>query len=258
MTRTKPCVLWFAFTAISCAATPALSADLGLKDSYAPVALRPAAGPCYVRGDVGYSFSSTPDVSWPVTDPLIGDFVTDNVSNVSIENTWLAEAGVGCGSGSRGVRGELVLGYRGKRDIDGEPHPWYPVDDDPLHTNVTTYTAMLNVYADLGVYRGFQPYVGAGIGLAYHMVDDVYFTGNPFLVNQIDGDNDVAFAWALMAGIGYQISDRAILDLGYRYIDLGKATSERSDSSGFVNPRVVIDDLVAHEIKLGLRYHFGG
>jgi opacity protein-like surface antigen len=61
-----------------------------------------------------------------------------------------------------------------------------------------------------------------------------------------------------MAGVGYQLSDRAVLDFGYRYIDLGKATSERSDTAFFVNPRVVIRDMDAHEFKVGLRYHFGG
>jgi opacity protein-like surface antigen len=61
-----------------------------------------------------------------------------------------------------------------------------------------------------------------------------------------------------MAGVGYQISDKAILDVGYRYIDMGKISSQRSDTAGFVNPAVKIDDIAAHEVKIGLRYHFGG
>ncbi len=89
-------------------------------------------------------------------------------------------------------------------------------------------------------------------------MSDVYFTGNPALTNRIKGDNDLSFAWSLMAGVGYQISDRAILDVGYRYIDLGSISSQRSDSGGFVNPAVKLDDLTAHEVKVGLRYHFGG
>ena len=116
---------------------------------------------------------------------------------------------------------------------------------------------MLNGYKDFGNFGGFTPYAGAGIGVAYNIVDDVYFTGNPDLPNRIHGDRDIAFAWALMAGVGYQISDRAILDIGYRFIDMGKANSERSDTAFSVNPRVRIDDLEAHEVKVGLRYHFG-
>lgn len=195
----------------------------------------------------------------------------DKVSKTNSEDGWFGEGGLGCSfGGSRGVRFEAMLGYRGSRKIDGEPQiydpgppvggpvvPGVPIDD-PLHTSITTTTLMLNAYKDFGNFGGFIPYVGAGIGVAYHQMDDVYFTGNPNLLNRIKGDNDIAFAWSLMAGVGYQISDKAILDVGYRYIDLGKISSQRSDSAGFVNPAVKIDDITAHEVKVGLRYHFGG
>ena len=276
--------------------TPAAAADLGygrgsIKDGYVapmPEVHRGAAGPCYVRADIGYSLSGDPDAKWPVNNgtwvdanaDLIVDanevtstFVSDAVSGASIENTWLAEAGIGCGSGSRGFRAEAVLGYRGDRKFDGQPAfydpgpaigtdfnpaPYVPeVYDDPMHTSLRTYTMMLNVYKDLGSFGPLTPYVGAGIGAAYHMMKEIYFTDNPNLTNRIEGNNDLSFAWALMAGVGYQVSDRAILDFGYRYIDLGKATSGRVDNAGFVNPRVNIDDITAHEFKVGLRYHFG-
>ena len=62
-----------------------------------------------------------------------------------------------------------------------------------------------------------------------------------------------------MAGAGFQISKRVVLDLGYRFIDLGKAESGRGDTSGFANnPPLQINDLTAHEFKVGLRFHFGG
>ena len=124
-----------------------------------------------------------------------------------------------------------MLGYHGERKIDGEPlyyagpavvGPPAPSLVDPAHTSVKTYTAMVNVYKDLGKFGNVTPYVGAGIGVAYNQMSEVYFTGNPALTNRIAGDNDIALAWSLMAGIGYQISDRAILDVGYRYLDTGK------------------------------------
>ncbi len=245
-------------------ATSAAAADLGygggsVKDQYIPP--MPAVGNCYVRADVGYSGSADPDVSWPITDAGTGEFITDHVRNIDFDDTWFGEGGIGCGSGSRGFRGEVVVGYHGERDYSGEPGLWYPaaapVEADPLHTTITSYTLMVNGYKDLGNFRGFTPYVGAGVGIAYNIVDDVYFTGNPALVNQIHGDSDLALAWSLMAGVGYQISPRTVIDVGYRYLDLGKANSERSDSAGFVNPRVNFDDLVSHEVKVGLRYHFG-
>ncbi|MCB1522260.1 MAG: porin family protein [Hyphomicrobiaceae bacterium] len=298
----------FAVAAISF--SPANAADLGgyessygggsVKDGYAPLpqVVQGGTGPCYVRADVGYSWSQDPSVSWPVSNEVFdgadvapADGIADGdanangvidadevtyqyagsaVRNASLENTWLGEVGVGCGSGSRGLRAEVMFGFRGDRKFDGEPEiyqgslvgtptglPPPPVTDDPMHSSLQTYTLMFNVYKDLGKWGNFVPYVGAGIGMAYHQLDNVYFTGNPALTNQIHGNNDLSFAWSLMAGVGYQISDRAILDIGYRYIDMGSITSQRSDTAFQVNPAVKFEDLTAHEIKVGLRYHFG-
>lgn len=294
-----------AFAAAAIFAIPANAADLGgyggsVKDGYVPLPQVSAggAGPCYFRADVGYSWSRDPSASWPVTnqefdyadanadgfadgdtnqDGIIdaGEITTsylgNAVSNASLENTWLGEVGAGCGSGSRGLRAEVMLGFRGDREFNGDPLIYQgsligeptgvlppPVTDDPMHTSLRTYTLMLNLYKDLGNFGGFVPYVGAGIGAAYHQLDNIYFTDNPHLSNQIHGNNDLAFAWSLMAGVGYQISDRAILDVGYRYIDMGSITSQRSDTAFNVNPAVKFDDLTAHEIKVGLRYHIGG
>ncbi len=288
------------------------AADLGaprggsIKDGYMEAMPQVSrGGNCYFRADVGYSWAKDPDMTWPVnsdtiTGYFLGDdtnnafvetdrtstFVTDQVTNGSRENGAFGEIGAGCGlamgNPGRGFRGELMFGFRGDREIYGEPgdynidyvivpdpagpatppagHPDDPATpvEDPLHTSIRSYTMMFNMYKDLGQFGRVTPYVGAGIGAAYHMVDETYFTGNYALPARITGNNDLSFAWSLMAGVGYQISDRAVLDLGYRYIDLGSAETGRSDSAGFVNPAVQIDDISAHEIKVGLRYSFGG
>ena len=222
---------------------------------------------CYFRGDVGYSWSRDPDVKWTVTDgdplsPTFGNFITDAVTNVNIDNAWLLEGGFGCGSTTgRGLRGELMLGWHGKRGIDGTPGPWNPgppATSDPLHTSVTTTTLMFNGHYDLGRFDRFTPYLGTGVGVAYNRMDEVYFTGNPALTNRIEGDERWSLAWSLMAGVGVQITERVTLDLGYRYLDMGKAQSGTVDNLGFINPRVRIDDLTAHEFKVGLRFAFGG
>ncbi len=293
-----------AVAAVAASAMPAVAADLGgmrggsTKDGYVPLpqVVQSGAGPCYMRADIGYSWSNA-NASWPVYNEVFDSADVDangiadgdtngngtidqgevtysyagSAVNGSLENTWLGEVGAGCGSGSRGIRAEVMLGFRGARDFDGEPMIYQgsligtptgaappAVTEDPMHTSLKTYTLMLNVYKDLGNFGGFVPYVGAGIGAAYHQLDNISFTGNPALTNQIHGDNDLAFAWSLMAGVGYQLSDRAIIDVGYRYIDMGSITSQRSDTAFNVNPAVKLDDLTAHEIKVGLRYHLGG
>ncbi len=91
--------------------TDAFAADLGgsIKDGYdaAPAYVASAVGPCYFRGDVGYSASGDPSVSWPVNngvwtdgngdnivdgDEISYEHVTDNVTNVSLENTGSPKA----------------------------------------------------------------------------------------------------------------------------------------------------------------------
>ena len=265
-----------ALSAVAAFAGSAAAADLGsyprgsVKDGYVqpmPEIVRGPSGPCYFRADVGYDASTDADITWAQTDPTSHVFLSDKVKTLSSDTAWFGEAGVGCGSGSRGLRGEVMLGYHGARDLEGEPaNAWYqpaggpgvPPEADPLHASITSYTLMFNAYRDMGNVRGFTPYVGAGVGMAYNKMDEVYFTGNPALVNTIHGSNELSFAWSAMAGVGYQISDRAIIDVGYRYLDLGDASSDRVDSAGFVNPRVNVDDIASHEIKVGLRYHFGG
>ena len=59
-----------AFAAAACLSAPAFAADLyggSIKDG--PVVMS-SPGHCYVRGDVGYSWSRDPDVKWTVTDPI--------------------------------------------------------------------------------------------------------------------------------------------------------------------------------------------
>ncbi len=209
------------------------------------------------------------DSFWQQTSTYMGDSVT----STSMENGWFGGIGIGCGSGSRGLRGEVMLNHIGHRKIDGTPIDYnnggpqpvigvipapYPGVVDPLHTSVSSTTLMFNGYYDFGKFSNFTPYVGAGVGVAYNRMSDVYFTGNPDLLARIQGDSRLSLAWSLMAGVGYQVTDRAVLDFGYRYMNYGKAQSGQIDSAGYVNPRVYVNDMSAHEFKVGLRYHFGG
>ena len=263
--------------ALSLAALPAVAADLGnghwgrgsIKDDHA--AAPSQASTCYYRADVGTSFSNNPNLRWTADDGLgaAGAGLQERVTNTSMANTWTGGVGVGCGSGSRGFRYEAMLGYHGQRGINGTTSPF---DDDggaplggpnvaephKIHSAVTSYTGMVNGYFDLGNMRGFVPYVGAGVGLAYHQMDDYTYSVGGARPYRVTGDNDLTLAWSVMAGVGYQVSDRAILDIGYRYLDLGRAATGRADPNSFTPSKLSVDDMTAHEFKIGLRYHMGG
>lgn len=278
--------------AVAASGSPVSAADLGnphggsiKDDGYAASAavMRGPAGPCYVRGDLGHSWARGPDANWAVTNET-RDFANpaaspkgytstyayagDTVTDTSVGNSWFGGVGLGCGSGSRGIRGEVMLNQTGSRNFTGTPLNYTitninvgapPNVDyvDPMHTSIKSTTLMFNGYKDLGSFGGITPYLGAGVGVAYNKMGDVSFTGNPLLLNTIEGASRLSLAWSLMAGVGYQLNERAILDLGYRYMDYGKAESGRIDNTGAINPAVRISDITAHEFKVGLRYHFG-
>jgi opacity protein-like surface antigen len=233
------------------ALTPAHAADLGggggsLKDAWVVPAQR-VAGPCYARTDVGYSWSQTPNSQY------VGN-VDPSMFDQSLSDGWFTEAGLGCGSGSRGWRGELMFGLREEKDFRGGYSNFPCPVPGELSTNIKTYTMMFNGYYDLGNMNGFVPYVGAGLGWAYHKMDDVFSDVTTGIQN---GEDKLSFAWSVMAGFGYQLTDRVILDVGYRYIDLGSARSSNIDNVFAPNPRLEVNDMTAHEIKFGVRYHFG-
>lgn len=240
-------------------AAPAAAADLNyggsIKDGYmAPMPeIRRAAGPCYLRGDVGYSWAGSVDGTY------VGNAggADPNVRGGELDGGGVYEVGLGCGSGSRGLRGDITFGFRSndfKGDVD--IFVFNPIDP-PIKTSIDSYTVMANAYYDFGHFRGFVPYVGAGVGVALHDMDYVHIE-HPLSPNPQFGDTKVDLAWALMAGVGYQVTSNMIVDVGYRYINLGSAYSHTEDVVlGGPNPRLVVDDIDAHEFKVGLRYHFG-
>ncbi len=228
------------------ASTQAGAADLpawggSMKDM--PMA-EEAAG-CYVGVDAGYSWSNKPDVSY------------ENTLGITFENRTYSDTGfvefmAGCVI-THGLRAEIAFAHRGDNDLVVIPQP-----NDPITTSVNSDTVMFNLYYDFGNWGGVMPYVGAGVGFALHDMENVIFQNAGLLGNNPQfGDEDYAFAWAVMAGIQAPITNAVSVDLGYRYIDMGSVSSDGLDNTGFVNPPLELDNLTAHEVKLGVRVQIG-
>lgn len=130
---------------------------------------------------------------------------------------------------------------------------------------IDVLTGLVNVYADLGTWYGFTPYVGAGLGFADKAMRGNY-TQTTCVVERCDGlpgagprdavarpDHAVTgFAWALTAGLSYDIGAGFTVDAAYRYVDLGRAKSGL-DAFGYGTR---LKDLSANEFRIGLRYTF--
>ncbi len=93
---------------------------------------------------------------------------------------------------------------------------WAGLDGDGHLT-----TVLGNLYFDIPLDGALTPYLGAGAGYGWA------------------SGNDEGFAFALMAGVDFALTDRLSADLGYRY---------RQVLDG--------DDPHDHQVLLGLRYSF--
>ena len=167
----------------------------------------------------------------------------NQAQNEKLADRGFIEGGIGCQL-SDTFRVDVTGGYLFKASL----HDPYP---NSLSANLETYTGFVNMYYDITNYGGFTPYVGGGVGVAYHELTNLTFPAGAR-----DGSN-YDFAWHVTAGMSYDLSDSLKLDVAYRYMDLGEARS--NSDLGHVSGAgpIAVRDLHDHQIKVGLRYHFG-
>ncbi|WP_068313485.1 outer membrane protein [Polycladidibacter hongkongensis] len=120
---------------------------------------------------------------------------------------------------------------------------------------ISGLTFLANAYVDLPNSSALTPYFGAGIGSSYLITGDVAATAADGSVARHGGARKWSLAWAMMAGVGLEISPQLSLDAGYRYIKYGAAHSAAYYSGGNM-VRTQFDGLDAHEIRFGMRYQF--
>ena len=218
-------------------ASPAWSADM-LPPPPAPsveVADHSSSSCLYMRADVGGAFHERPEVTKAAIGAGGGLGGGTNAIGETIEDTALFEVGVGCQL-LENFRVEAVVGTRLKQSLADS--------FNSLDAELWTSTAFFNVTYDITNYAGWTPYIGGGIGVAYHRIEDVVAP-----VDSSSGD-EFDFAWNIHAGISYDLTPQTKIDFGYRLADLGRA------KSGGPIP-MFVDDLMTHEFKIGIRYHFG-
>lgn len=152
-------------------------------------------------------------------------------SNYS-ENTMVASLAFG-------VRlNDFRVELEGKADTGSKDNKAF--GHDTITDKIKTYAVMANAYYDIPLKSKFHPYVGAGIG-AGHIKGDIYDISA----------STTNFAWQLMVGIGYDLTEHWKLDLGYNYISYGDLSRGRTPDVD-----VQLNDIEGHNITLGTRYEF--
>lgn len=115
-----------------------------------------------------------------------------------------------------------------------------------IDADISVSTLFLNAYYDFHVGGLFTPYVGLGLGNAYHTTD-ARVSG--WYGNYGGEDESSDLAWNIGAGVGLRASSRLVLDLGLRYVDYGTAKYKDRGNS-------VRAELAGSEMLVGLRYEF--
>ena len=231
-------------------AVPALAADLPEPPVIEqPVYEAPAAdyGGWYIRGDIDYHKPSWRGADYITYGPPPG---TASFDSGELKGAFSLGAGVGYQVNSH-FRADLTADYWFKSKFTG-----HTSCDTCFSTDTSKMSALLllaNAYVDLGTWHGVTPYVGAGIGGAHVKWDD--------LTNSIEGFDQThkgtsnwRFAYALMAGASYCLTDRVALDAGYRFthINGGRMFEFNGAGPGFDR------GFNTHEVRAGLRYSLGG
>ncbi|HET7850063.1 MAG TPA: outer membrane beta-barrel protein [Pseudolabrys sp.] len=222
----------------------------------------------YLRGDIGFS------------NQRVGRLFNINYNNfdsvTNIDKSFDAAPIFGLGIGyyfNNWLRFDVTGEYRGKANFHGFDIGAIPgggFSDDRYTGSKSEWTFLFNGYVDLGTWYRITPFIGAGVGVSRNTISN--FGDFSVCVNSLscagNGGSDAFagsaskwnFAWALYAGLGYQLSPDVALELSYRYIDLGSARTGDviafDGTNNFNNP-MEFHHLTSQDIRLGLRVNFG-
>jgi len=239
---------------------PALAADIydgGLKGGY-DVPPPPSDRGIYLKGFIG---QANPDVGNLWTDGFDDSF---SVVHKDIKSSPLYGIGVGW-QARHWLRFDGTIEYRGDATFLGQDHyALFGPGANEYTADIQSWLGLANAYIDMGNWCGFTPYIGAGIGFATISVkglrDDGIngSTGPAFPSVAYGGDKTTTnFAWALHAGVSYDVTPQFAVDLAYRYSDLGSAKSGEIttfDGAATVPSGLHIKDITSNDLLLGFRY----
>lgn len=235
------------------ASAPAMAADIydgGLKGGY-EVAAPPSDRGFYVKGYIG---QANPDVGNMWNEYYNNDAVV--VNDNAIKSTPLYGIGVGWQARSW-LRFDLTGEYRGDAQFVGNDIYTGFGYTNEYTADIKSWLGLANAYIDMGHWCGFTPFVGAGIGFSTITVEGLKDVNAKTGGVAFGADKTTSnFAWAIHAGVSYDVTPQTVIELAYRYADLGDAKSgvvtayDGSDSYG----GHYIKDITSNDLLLGVRY----
>ena len=219
-------------------------------------------GGWYIRGDIGMTNQSVGSLDNALFATATGLRVVD----MNFESGMLFGLGVGYKWNSW-LRFDVTGEYRGETGFHGMDVYTDVVAPTNRFNNYTAkkseWLYLANVYADLGTWGGVTPFVGAGIGIArigIHSFRDAGIgAGSVPALAYADSDYKWNVAYALHAGLAYEVTKNFTIELAYRYVYLGTGQSGdiiAYDGTNSIRNPMIFNDIDSHDLKLGIRYLF--
>ena len=207
----------------------------------------------YLRGQVGIGINADYNIDY-LKNPLnTNDFAFEQHS---IGDTFFLGGGVGY-YWNDWLRFDVTAEYRAKTQL--KAYGSYTYGGGTFGNSYTgdlqSWVVLANAFVDLGTWECFTPFVGAGIGGAYVTMADLTDTGIG-TSGRGTGRNSSKwnFAYALYAGIGYNVTKNLKVDLTYRYLSYGSVTDTIDCAGGCNANSYEFSNLHSHDIMLGLRW----
>lgn len=253
-------VLALAGLAVIASLPAAHAADLPPLIGKAIPVIEDFAGGWYLRGDIGMTNQQMDRLSFvPQSEAVrlgVGDAQFEKI-HLDFDSSPLVGVGIGY-QFNNWIRADVTGEYRGKATFHG-------LERDRDLTGVNQYTAsksewvgLANVYFDLGTWYGITPFVGGGVGFTHttisNFIDAAPRVGGLAFAPE---SSKTSLAWAVHAGVAYDVTPNLKLELAYRYINLGDAetgTIIKYDNSGCRCLAYRLKNLDSHDVKVGMRW----
>lgn len=231
----------------------------------------------YLRGDLGYSLQTRgAATSYSIFNPGPPvSYTAGAFRDTSVNSDWSGSLGVGYNFTDY-LRGDVTADFT-KGTFFGATNSAAPCGGLALTGRCASvdkqgfkqFGIMANAYVDLGTFKGFTPYVGAGAGMTRvrwgTLNSDqrcISVPGNVCTGAATDtsspGEKSWRFTYALMAGFSYDLSKDLKLDLGYKYSKIKSGDQFGYDAAttaaGATGIQAKDDGFAKHEVRVGLRY----
>jgi opacity protein-like surface antigen len=256
MSSTRLSLSLLAAAALLAAASSAHAADYAPPPP--PPVYAPPPQPCcdnwYLRGFVGVGLNGNYNLEYLPAPANVGNGFT--IEHNDIADTPFFGVGIGY-DWNNWLRLEATAEYRSKAEVTAFGSYTFggAVFGDSYHGYLKSWVFLANAFIDLGTWDCFTPFVGAGVGGAYNTMSDLTDIGIGTSGRGIGrNSSDWNLAWALYAGMSYEVSKNFKIDLTYRYLNYGSVTDTIDCIGGCNADSYKFKDLYSNDIMIGLRW----